>query len=95
MNCIGFIIDAVKSSNYEKLRYAASRTLCSLSAYSGLKSEILGLDAVNGLISAFDDPSASEDMKESILWTIRNVLIFAGILSYNVHSVFAILESSN
>jgi len=73
MNCIGFIIDAVKSSNYEKLRYAASRTLCSLSAYSGLKSEILGLDAVNGLISAFDDPSASEDMKESILWTIRNL----------------------
>lgn len=37
MNCIGFIIDAVKSSTYEKLRYAASRTLCSLSAYSGLK----------------------------------------------------------
>ncbi|CBY20379.1 unnamed protein product [Oikopleura dioica] len=73
MNCIAFIIDAVKSSTYEKLRYAASRTLCSLSAYSGLKSEILGLDAVNGLISAFDDPTATEDTKESILWTIRNL----------------------
>ena len=41
---------------------------------SSVKREILSLEAVNGLITAFADPKASEDLKESILWTIRNAL---------------------
>lgn len=46
---------------------------------SCVQREILSLEAVNGLITAFADPTASEDLKESILWTIRDALTIISI----------------
>ena len=73
-NSFGKIMSHVRDSEYEKLMYTAVRLLCTLSAYSAIKSDLIQENAVSALMTAYTASAAFEKpVQETALWALRNL----------------------
>ena len=73
-NCFGALMGQIEDAKYEKLAYTSVRLLCTLSAYSAIKSDIIESDGVGALMSAYSASAAYEKpVQETALWALRNL----------------------
>ena len=64
----------MKDSDYEKLSYTSVRLLCTLSAYSAIKSDLIQAKGVEALMESYEKSANFENpIQETALWALRNL----------------------